>query len=145
MDFDKAEEILEKITEAVDIEGMDEETLAAMIEDLYESLVQKYRPIVHAAPQVLGKVAQDLVPLVVSLADIANIIREDTNFQETQAKSRKFKAEQRFKSLMAYKDAGFTKPEAMKVLLLDIANEKSLGLGIVSVGETLSKVITEKS
>jgi hypothetical protein len=124
--LDKAAAVLESIEKLLEVEsGASEEVLAALVNELYEGVVKKYRPVIGILPNVSDKIGKDILPIIVAGLKLANTISEDVNLQTERARGKKLKALTRFESLTAYHDVGFTHNEAMALILADIANQKA--------------------
>ena len=126
MSLKKATKVLPKILEMLDIKNADNEKIAEMMIGIYESLVEKYRPLINVAPVMIDKAMKDLVPIINALCAIEANVREDKNFQKTMDRCDKLKAKQRFDQLKLYQKAGFRRTEAMSLLLQDIVNLKAI-------------------
>ena len=127
MDLSKVEEILSKLMEILDIEsGVSDEVVVPMVNEIYDSVVAKYRPLVRAVPHVVEKVSNDLLPVINALYKITVTVREDSEFQKIMTQGCKIRSQQRFEALKTYQEAGFKRNEAMSLLLQDIANSKAM-------------------
>ncbi|OGZ06134.1 MAG: hypothetical protein A2845_01825 [Candidatus Lloydbacteria bacterium RIFCSPHIGHO2_01_FULL_49_22] len=125
MNKTKVEAVLSGILDMLNTEGgASKEVLAAFVNELYEGVVGKYRPVIHAIPLVATKAAGDITPIAVAVLKLVNTVSADQTLQEEMAVGNKLKAERRFKTLNASQSAGFTRAEAMSLLLADIAGFK---------------------
>lgn len=124
--LDKAAVVLESIEKLLEAEnGASEEVLTALVNELYEGVVKKYRPIIRVLPNVSDKISKDVTPVIVAGLKLAHTVAEDAGLQAEVERGKKLKALNRFKSLTAYEGAGFTRNEAMALILADIANQKA--------------------
>lgn len=124
--LDKAVVVLESIEKLLELEsGASEEVLSALVNELYEGVVKKYRPVIGVLPNVSDKIGKDISPILIAGLRIANTVTEDAGFRTEITRGKKLKAVNRFESLMAYHEAGFTREEAMSLILADIASQKA--------------------
>jgi hypothetical protein len=97
------------------------QTAIMMIDSFYESLVGKYRPLVEIAPHLVGKAAEDLVPLLTNLLKIAvesfTEMAADEGLKDALKAFTKVMAEGQYKRMQAYIDAGFERSEAFSLLI----------------------------
>lgn len=107
-----------------------EQTIGALLEGMYEGAISDYRPLIRALPGVVDKASNDLVPVILIFLNAANSIREDQDFQEALKRRDRVRAKLRMQAMNEYKEAGFSRAEAMAMLLQDIASAKSLISGI---------------
>lgn len=122
MDFDDILGVLEGILDGQGTAKEKENQLADIIGNMYDSLVKKYRPVIRVIPLVSDKISKDLAPLFVSLLRFVNLIREDKKLQQEIQRSRNITANQRFEALKTYEKAGFSREEAMALVLQDAVN-----------------------
>jgi len=99
---------------------MDAKVLAVAAPALYEQFVGKYRPLLAALPAVAEQVGKDAVPVVVSVMKVLNTVMADSAMGLELEARRQQRAKSRFADLSAYKAAGFTRAEAMALVLADI-------------------------
>lgn len=138
--LDKVDTVLESIDKLLETkDGVSEEVLAALVNELYNGVVKKYRPVIGVLPNVSSKVGMDIIPVIVAGLKIVHTVVEDVGFQAEMERGKKLKALNRFKSLKSYEGAGFTREEAMSLILADIANHKATWQKIESSTKTRSK------
>lgn len=107
-----------------------EQTIGALLGEMYESAVSEYRPLIRALPGVVGKASDDLVPVVLIFLNAANSIRENQELQEALKRQDRVRAKLRMQAMKEHMEAGFTRAEAMAMILQDIASAKSSISGI---------------
>lgn len=121
----KIEAVLSSIMNLLDTEeGASDEAIAALVAELYDSAVDKYRPVVRAFPSVADKVAGDVTPIAITVMKLVNTISANPELQQEMDTGNILKAERRFKALNAYQAAGFKRDEAMSLMLADIVSLK---------------------
>ncbi|NCF75250.1 MAG: hypothetical protein GWO87_02065 [Xanthomonadaceae bacterium] len=126
MDLDKVDEMLSRLIDIMDAEGViNDEIVAQLVGEIYDSIVKKYRPLVWAVPHITEKITNDLIPVINAISKVFVIVREDAEFQKIISRSCEVKSKQRFKALKTYQKAGFKRNEAMSLLIQDIANTKA--------------------
>ncbi|QQG46181.1 MAG: hypothetical protein HYY55_04475 [Candidatus Niyogibacteria bacterium] len=139
MDLEKLEEVLDQILEAIG-NGANEDVVRDLFDVLYEGVVSEYRPVLKVLPHVADKVAADLVPIIQVFVRIFNAVESDKTLQKELAAYKNDRAKKRFAALKIYQKAGFTRHEAMQLVLQDIANFKALRQEVSKIkGPTSSK------
>ena len=124
MDLKKLEKLFsgfEKILNSKEVNG---EAIEQLLIEIYDNFVSKYRPVANAVPVVVDKLVEDLMPLVTAFLRIAN--KDFPEAKDEFKKFRKNRAMNRYQSLEIYMEAGFSRPEAMRLLLQDAANVKAM-------------------
>lgn len=103
----------------------DPDEIAAAAEEVYDQAIKKCRPIIGLVPRLIRKIVPDIQPAVVGLLGATIQFQEDEEVQAMLSASAKLRAAHRKERLDQYEDAGFTREEAMALLLEDIANRKA--------------------
>lgn len=106
------------------LESGDVESVANVLSQAYEGFVGTYRPLLLATSKVSEQVAADLAPVLSTVLKVVNDTANDETLQGEMARFRQLRAKGRKKALDAYISAGFTKQEAMSLILADIASLK---------------------
>ena len=139
MNMERMEKILSKILETVESgNGAGEEVLGTLFVAFYEDMVKKYRPVLRALPDVADKVAADLVPVIQVFVRLLNALESDPSLQKELAVYKNHRAKNRFDDFKIYQKAGFTRHEAMQLVLQDIANFGAQRQGLSKVKELAS-------
>lgn len=125
IDLEDAGERLMKLFEDLGDGELDDTDVEQIVSELYESVVGNCRPILLAAPSVVQRVGDDLALLVIAFLQTRNRFRSDERLQKLWSEGDRLLAEQRKNKFQSYLDAGFARPEAMALLLQDIANAKA--------------------
>jgi len=123
--MDGLEGILETILDILDLPGTEsekDELIAKTVIGLYDSLVGKYRPLVKGASPLVEKLIYELMPVMNALYRSVVIIKSDPTIQLTATENKKLNAKSRIENLKIHQKAGFTRAEAMMLVLQDIAN-----------------------
>jgi hypothetical protein len=98
---------------------------AKMLHQLYEEQAEEIRPLIALAKPFMKTLGSD-IGLVVSLfVDSINGIGESTALQASTNTMHALRANTRKRILDSYESAGFTRAEAMTLLLQDVANAKA--------------------
>lgn len=124
MDLERLEKLFFGLEKILNSEGVNGEAIEQILVEIYDNFVSKYRPVVNAVPVVVDKLVEDLMPLVAAFLRIAN--KDFPEVEEEVKKRRQGRAMNRYKSLKIYMEAGFSRPEAMRLLLQDAANVKAM-------------------
>lgn len=124
MDFDKVGEIFEKISGLLEVGGANPEAIEQIAVELYDGFVAKYRPVIQAVPSITEKFAEDLAPIITAVFKLINVLNKDQDLLDEMKKFQENRAGDRFETLATYRKAGFTRPEAMVLVLQDAANAK---------------------
>ena len=136
MDVKKIESLFEVLNQLLEIEGnADEETVGPLIQKMYLEMVSKYRPVMQVLPDVAEIATQDLVPIVMTFLTVVNGIHEDDDIRTAVDRRNVLKADMRKMALDTYQSAGFSREEAMALLLQDVANAKA---HLYNVGNNLT-------
>jgi hypothetical protein len=113
--------------------------LKKMLTEVYESSVGTIRPYLKEILSLIPeKLPNDLKPFLLSLITCYKKIIEDSDIQKVVIEINNITAKRRSDILKEYKKAGFSRPEAMQLLLADISNHpvmtvmKSVGSGSIS-------------
>ena len=126
MNLEKIGDLLETIESILNTEsGAGKKALAPLFDELYESVVGKYRPVIQAAPLLVGKVAGDAAPIVTAILKGVNDVVENSEFKAEIERARGIRATNRRDNYKAYTKAGFSRAEAMALVLVDAANAKA--------------------
>jgi hypothetical protein len=126
--MDEFENIMKMILGILDLPGTESEKddlVTKTINDLYEGLAGKYRPLVKGAAPLIENLVRDLAPLMASIYKTIVIVKSDPAIQETARENKKLNAKSRMESLKTYQKAGFKRNEAMMLVLQDVANVDS--------------------
>ena len=139
MSSKELETILAKLLELLDSKNPTAQgQVIESIAEQYEALVSKYRPLVQLATQGGTKVAGDIALVLTAAVSLANVLAEDPGLWDELKRFRQGAATRRFESLKIYETAGFTRAEAMALVLADIANAKSTRENIFASGRARS-------
>ncbi len=107
-------------------EAIDERGIRKALEDLYTNNAEKVRPFTKLAPKLASMLAKDFTPLLVAVYTLVNTASQNKDVQKAALEFRKNSAKQRRSTLQEYEHVGFTREEAMALLLTDIANVKAM-------------------
>ncbi|MCX6744452.1 MAG: hypothetical protein NTX82_02930 [Candidatus Parcubacteria bacterium] len=110
------------LVEKLQTKKITSEQFQATVISLYEDNVSQFRPLVPVISTLLRNIGTDLRPATLAFLEIIVDLRKDTSFQELVATNTELKAASRIISLKIYMKAGFTRQEAMSLLLQDVAN-----------------------
>lgn len=102
--------------------NMPQDEVSSSLCRVYDVLVKGYRPLIRAVPAITDKAVRDLMPVFVGIMQAVDSASNDPDFLQALEKSRTTKARSRKADLDIYVEAGFTRDEAMSLLLLDVAN-----------------------
>jgi hypothetical protein len=105
--------------------NVSEEAMGAVLQEMYETAVKDYRPIIKATPAVAKKITADLAPILGALGTIYTGVRRYPAFKEFLQERNQQRATERMDMLNEYTKAGFTRAEAMLLVLQDVANSKA--------------------
>lgn len=94
---------------------MNADTLAEM----YEDVVEPYRDVLQGLPKIFDQVGEDAAPLAAAFLKTCCDIAERQDVEAQLQRGRQIRAQTRFASLSAYTDAGFSREEAMTLVLAD--------------------------
>jgi hypothetical protein len=104
-------------------EGADPDDIMKIINLFYEEYVGQYRPFVELLEPTLEMVFKDIAPIIAgSLSGISNALQDNEKVQAVVSEWRKNRAQGRMRNLNAYVEAGFTRDEALALVLQDAAN-----------------------
>ena len=98
---------------------------AQLLLKLYEENVDNFGPLIRAFPKVAKRASKDLAPFCAGLLALASGVMEDAGIRAASEKFNKARAENRMKFIDVYMTVGFTRQEAMAILLQDIAKAPS--------------------
>ncbi len=128
MNFEKFEDILGSLDSILSAEnGTDKKSVAPLLGELYDTVVGKYRPAIQAAPMLAGKIAADAVPIIEAVLKGVNDVVENPEIEAELQRSREIRAAARRENYKAYTEAGFSRAEAMALVLVDAAMPKGRG------------------
>ncbi len=119
------EKVFEQVAELVlkvQSGEMSAEELNQFLRDFYDSNVNKYLFLLDSVDLLLKKATTDFQPLITTIIELMNVVREDPKFQQALLKNAELRAKLRIQILKIYIKAGFTRQEAMTLLLQDVAN-----------------------
>jgi len=120
------ETILEKLFEAVlGDEKLSDKDAEKLLIGLYEGYANNAGPIVRAAPKVAGRVSKDLAPIIAGVLELITSTMDSTEVRGALDRFMKVRAKSRMASVDIYVKAGFTRQEAVSILLQDIAKAPS--------------------
>ncbi len=97
----------------------------AMLANLYDNEVGEYRPLLKAAAPVLSAIGSDIGLVLATLVDGINSVGASPELQTSLETMRTQRAQVRKRILDSYEAAGFTRAEAMSLVMQDIANSKA--------------------
>lgn len=97
-----------------------EDLFADVITGVYADLAKKFRPFIKLAPVVLNEGADDLTDIINVFTGFLLQIRENETFRENSKRNTTIKARKRFEMFEAYTKAGFSKNDAMKLVMLEM-------------------------
>ena len=127
MSSKELETILAKLLELLDSKNPTAQgQVIESIAEQYEALVSKYRPLVQLATEGGTKVAGDIAPVLTAAVSLANVLAEDPGLWDELKRFRQGAATRRIQSLRIYEAVGFTRAEAMSLVLADVTNSKAL-------------------
>ncbi len=103
----------------------DPEGAGTMLADLYDNEAGEYRPLLKAAAPILAAIGSDIGLVLATLVDGINGIGASPELQTSLETMRTQRAQVRKRILDSYEAAGFTRAEAMSLVMQDIANSKA--------------------
>ncbi len=125
MKMETLEAILGVFMKMLEAGGVSEEAMGAVLQEMYETAVKDYRPIIKATPMVAEKITADLAPIIGAVGSIYTGVREHPDFKVFLQKRNQQRATERMEMLTEYTKAGFSRAEAMLLVLQDVANSKA--------------------
>ncbi len=104
----------------LDLAKSDPEEAGQMLRDLYDSTVQEYRPLIGLLPAVAEGVGGDIASVLAGVLRLVTSIQEEAGLSAEIRRFRVNQAKGRFVKIEIMIEAGFTREEAMSLLLADI-------------------------
>lgn len=125
MKIEALEAIFGVFMKMLEMGGASEETMGAVLQEMYETAVKDYRPVIKAVPVLTQRITNDLVPVLVAFGNMYTGVREHPDFQKFAQKRNQQRAAERMELMTEYTKAGFSRAEAMLLVLQDVANAKA--------------------
>lgn len=120
-------------------EPPNEGALQSLVGLAHDQLRREYMPYINTAPTVAELIGKDVAPIAVALIGFFTEIADDDGVKEAVQTFTNARARSRKVALEAYLAAGFTREEAMPLLLADIAQIQMAASKIgSSVGSNIS-------
>lgn len=110
------------------------ETAGEMARQLYEQKAAEIRPFVAVIRPLVEAAGGDLGTVIATLAGGINAMGENPALLAEVKRLQANRARSRMAGLNAYQEAGFTRKEALTLVLIDATNAKALGQ---QVGQSL--------
>jgi hypothetical protein len=106
----------------IDLDSATSEEVAETGTELYNALTKKYRPLIDALPDLAKIVGKELTVVFRSFLRMTTEMAANKEFQEDLAAMQLARARNRKSAVDAYMKAGFTRKEAMELLIADAAS-----------------------
>jgi hypothetical protein len=113
---------------------------------LYNAFTSEYRDIIAGFPHIAEMIASDLRPILLGVFKTINAIEDQELALELET-MRTSRAKKRMYNLLAYRTAGFTREEAMQLILYDAEKTSAIvskALANNTAGDKAKEVINRK-
>ncbi|MCX6712696.1 MAG: hypothetical protein NTY66_00625 [Candidatus Vogelbacteria bacterium] len=118
MDISEVKETIDgKIQVLMEENGGDKKAVTTALVKMYESTVAEYRPLLEILSEVAKQPGNDLGTIIATVLNIFNAASKSPALITAQAEYQKNAADSRMKALKAYTKAGFTRAEALSLVL----------------------------
>lgn len=122
MDVEKIVAAVLGIDKFLDVDGVSVSQVSPLVKQVYEEAVKKYRPVLQSLPSLSEQLADDLLPLFKAFHELSIRIRSDDELHNLTMEDSALVAKKRQARVKIYEKAGFSREEAIALLLQDTAN-----------------------
>lgn len=102
--------------------NVDQTAVNEIAAEIYEGLVGPYRPILRMAPGIADAIGKDASTVAAAIVNLMNSIADNPEVRAAMATRVAQRAKARRTNFIAYTKAGFTRSQAMDLVLLDAVN-----------------------